>query len=198
MHASDILYAGDYPTVEEITRNRVLDAGIRCLDRYGYKKTTISLIAEESGITRQTVYNYFRNKDELLSQAFLREGVRLGVATANYIERFDSVQDKFVGAFLFIYEHFPQNPILMRVLEPASDFYYTAGMSSFSFAEFGELVLADVFQQNDYLRANADSICELWIRSVLSFLTMPGQKTKTRAELETFVRMRLVPGIGLR
>ena len=186
-----------YPTPEELTRNRLLDAGIACLDRHGLKKTTMRLIAEESGIVRQTVYNYFQNKYDLLSAAFEREGLLLGEETARFIERFDSVDDKFVEGFLYIHDHFPRNPILANVLDPTQNFVARAGLSSVPFAVYGELVFKAVFEEHPYLKPHIEEISELWTRNVLSFLMLPGPRKKTRNELKQFVRRYLLPGIHL-
>ncbi len=186
-----------YPTQEDITRQKLLDAGVTCIGRYGIKKTNIRLIAEESGIARQTVYNYFRNKNDLLAAAFQREGLKLGEATARYIERFESAEEKLVEGFLYIHEHFPRNPILAKVIEPGEDFFGTVGMTHYPYAMFGEFVFAEVFEEHTYLKPDAESISELWIRNVMSFLSVPGHREKTREELEEFVRTRLLPGVGL-
>jgi AcrR family transcriptional regulator len=188
---------GRYAAPEDITREKLLDAGIACLDQYGLKKTNMRLIAQESGIVRQTVYNYFNSKYELLSAAFQREGIRLGEDASRHIERFQGAEDKLVEGFLFIYETFPKNPILSKVLEPGQDFMGTVGLSSVPFAFFGELVFHEVFEQHPYLRPDIANISELWIRNVMSFLIVSGPDSKTREEMEHYVRRYLLPGVGL-
>ncbi|MEV6774096.1 helix-turn-helix domain-containing protein [Nocardia sp. NPDC051030] len=42
----------------------VLDATLRCLQRYGAKRTTMDDIASETGVSRSAVYQYVRNKDD--------------------------------------------------------------------------------------------------------------------------------------
>ena len=44
----------------------ILDAAYRCFARYGVGKTTMADIATEAGVARQTIYNAYPNKDELL------------------------------------------------------------------------------------------------------------------------------------
>lgn len=192
------VFGSEYPTVEEVTRNKLMDAGIACISRYGFKKTNVRLIAEESGIARQTVYNYFKNKDALLAEAFTREGIKLGLMAAEHIQQFDCAEDQFVEGFLFIYEEFPKNPILAKVIELGSDFFKTVGLAAYPYSTFGELVFEKLFEEHAYLKPHSDSISELWIRGVMSFLTMPGPSPRSRDELEDFVRLRLLPGIGLK
>ncbi|MEO1527070.1 MAG: helix-turn-helix domain-containing protein [Planctomycetota bacterium] len=44
----------------------ILNAAVRVFSRYGVKRTTMADLAAEAGISRQTLYKSFRNKDEVL------------------------------------------------------------------------------------------------------------------------------------
>ena len=44
----------------------IIDAAFRMFTRYGVKRTSMNDIACEAGISRQTLYNAFANKDEVL------------------------------------------------------------------------------------------------------------------------------------
>lgn len=47
----------------------IVEAAIRVFSRYGVKRTTMNDIASEAGIVRQTLYNVFKNKDDVLKGA---------------------------------------------------------------------------------------------------------------------------------
>ena len=49
----------------EEAREAILDATDRLFERYGYRKTTVEDIAQESAVCRGTVYLYFKNKEEI-------------------------------------------------------------------------------------------------------------------------------------
>ncbi len=49
----------------------IIEAAVKVFSRYGVKRTTMNDIAAEAGIARQTLYNAFSNKDEVL-QATIR------------------------------------------------------------------------------------------------------------------------------
>ena len=51
--------------VREDSKEAILDATDALFQRYGYRKTTVEDIAQESGICRGTVYLHFRNKEEI-------------------------------------------------------------------------------------------------------------------------------------
>ncbi len=52
---------------KELTRNALLEAGARCFVRKGLSGTSIALLADEAGIARTTVYEYFPNKEAVLA-----------------------------------------------------------------------------------------------------------------------------------
>lgn len=51
--------------LREETRTAILEAGGRLLDRYGYRKTSMSDLAREAGIGRATLYLHFSSKEEV-------------------------------------------------------------------------------------------------------------------------------------
>ena len=44
----------------------ILECAFSVFSRYGVKRASMTDIAEEAGIARQTLYNAFSNKDEIL------------------------------------------------------------------------------------------------------------------------------------
>lgn len=52
------------PETEEEIRN----SAIKFFLRFGFKKTSIDEIAEDAGVAKGTVYNYFRNKQDLFTK----------------------------------------------------------------------------------------------------------------------------------
>lgn len=45
---------------------QIAAAALRVFSRYGLKRTTMNDVAEEAGVVRQTLYNVFANKDEVI------------------------------------------------------------------------------------------------------------------------------------
>mmetsp|Transcript_4268 Transcript_4268/g.7714 ORF Transcript_4268/g.7714 Transcript_4268/m.7714 type:complete len:192 (+) Transcript_4268:790-1365(+) len=50
---------------------QIAAAALRVFARYGLKRTTMNDIAEEAGVVRQTLYNVFANKDEVINGTLL-------------------------------------------------------------------------------------------------------------------------------
>jgi AcrR family transcriptional regulator len=52
------------------TRRRILDAAYALFYRHGYARIGVDAIAAKAGITKRTLYDHFRSKDELLAAVF--------------------------------------------------------------------------------------------------------------------------------
>jgi len=186
-----------YPGYDEQVRQRLQDAAIACVREVGVGKVSMRQIAAHAGMVRQTVYNYYPNKNQLLADAFNREGTRLALAIADHIRDVVTAEDQFIEAFLYVVEHFPRNPILALMLESGGDFLRVVGMSYYPFGPFGQLAFAELFRANPPLAEQAEEISEFWARNALSFLTLRGATERTREELEDYARRRLLPGLHL-
>ena len=64
----------DAPPLRDIPRERLMDAAQRLFCRHGIQGTGIARVIEEAGVSRKTLYQRFRSKDELLHAVLDREG----------------------------------------------------------------------------------------------------------------------------
>lgn len=53
--------------------DRILDAALRLIVRYGYDKTTVSDIADEAAVSKGAIYLHWKSKDELFEALLVRE-----------------------------------------------------------------------------------------------------------------------------
>ncbi len=70
----------------EEREEQILSAAVTVIVRLGYDKTTMSDIAEEAGVSRGTVYLYFKGKEELFEALVYREYMRYAKTWMEYIE----------------------------------------------------------------------------------------------------------------
>lgn len=52
--------------------HELLDAAFRTFAEHGYRATRLEQVAEAAGVTKGTIYYYFRNKEDLFRQTILR------------------------------------------------------------------------------------------------------------------------------
>ncbi|SHN46501.1 TetR/AcrR family transcriptional regulator [Cryptosporangium aurantiacum] len=50
-------------------RDRYLRAAVGCFARYGYRRTSMDVIAQAAGVSRPTLYQYYRGKEEIFRAA---------------------------------------------------------------------------------------------------------------------------------
>ncbi|MBT9317825.1 TetR/AcrR family transcriptional regulator [Leptothoe spongobia] len=62
------------------TEAKIIEAAIRTFVRYGAKKTSMADIASAAGVSRQTLYDLFGNKDEIIVNS-IRHVTRTSLAT---------------------------------------------------------------------------------------------------------------------
>ena len=62
------------------THEKILDAARTCLERFGVRRTTLSDIAREAGLSRPTVYRHWPDIDSLLADLLTREMRRVFAA----------------------------------------------------------------------------------------------------------------------
>ena len=61
------------PDVSKLRKQQILDAAIKVFSRSGFEKARMDDIAEESGLSKGTLYWYFKNKDEIISNVLERD-----------------------------------------------------------------------------------------------------------------------------
>ncbi len=64
-----------FEKIRESASSRILDAGLELFAVNGFHATSISQIAAKAGISKGLMYNYFKNKDDLLRK-IIEEGFR--------------------------------------------------------------------------------------------------------------------------
>lgn len=59
-------WRGNPPRDDAEARQRIIEAMVRCVDRHGARKTGFTQVAEDLGVTRATIYRYYRNIEDLM------------------------------------------------------------------------------------------------------------------------------------
>lgn len=89
------------------TEVQILDAAIGALSQYGMRRTSINDIAERAGVSRQTVYNSFGNKDEILRSALLHIAKLSEQRARQKIENSENISEQLDIMFaIFVIEPF--------------------------------------------------------------------------------------------
>ncbi len=73
---------------------RILQAAIKVFDKYGLRKTTMRDIAESAGMSKSSLYYYFRDKKKILSSVIRQEAEILIEKLRTAVQQAASPQEK--------------------------------------------------------------------------------------------------------
>ncbi|MBM4266865.1 MAG: TetR/AcrR family transcriptional regulator [Deltaproteobacteria bacterium] len=189
-------WAGSSPSGESEARDRLMDAAIRCVRRFGREKTSVGDIAAEARVTRPTVYAYFKDRDEILTLAQYRAAALLSGRLFEHLESFDADADRVVEALLFFLRELPADPTLGLLFSPGG--LDTEGIFSARPRAFLRGALGSIVRRHRFDEAELDEIGEVLVRFLFSFLLLESPEGRDESELRALLHRRLVPALGLR
>lgn len=180
------------------TRQRILDAAIRCVQGFGIDKTNMNDIAREAGLTRPTVYKHFGNRDEVVQAALLESGYSFAARVKKHVQRYATAEQRLVEALMFAYRQLPKEPYLELITK--GNITQMVNETALTSAE-GQAICLDIFatvlEGRDELAADMAEIIELSTRLLLSFLMIEGPVKRSDRQLRDLLTRRLLPALGM-
>lgn len=79
----------------DIRRDELCEKALKVFAQYGYKKTSLDDIAKESNVSKGTIYNYFKNKEDVYHQAIIYAGVKWQNWVKDRVNDKSNILDKF-------------------------------------------------------------------------------------------------------
>jgi AcrR family transcriptional regulator len=84
------------------TREVIIEAAFACFRKQGLPKTTIVDISRAAGVSRSTVYEYFRDKASIVEACAEHSSQRFYREMAKAMSQGDSLEEKFTRAAVFV------------------------------------------------------------------------------------------------
>jgi len=82
------------PDVSAERRAQIIQAALACFTRKGYNNTTMDDIVAESGLSKGSLYWYFKSKDDLFAAAFLSSITNFGQEAIAGLDQFATASGK--------------------------------------------------------------------------------------------------------
>ena len=189
-------WAGDPPQTDEEAVRRILDAARRCIERSG-GDLSISVVAREVGVTRQTVYRYFRTADDLALAAILD-------ASAEFLHHVDDrfaghtdLADLVVECIVLTVEGGPSDPYLGLMLTPGRIGVLRDGTRSPAALRLGRMILDrfPVAWPPGVGDRQLDELVELMLRIAHSLRADPGSPPRSTDELRSVLGRWVAPAV---
>ena len=83
------------------SQHKIVDAAIRCFERYGPQRTSMNDIAEEAGISRRTLYREFDDRSALIEMLLHRRLADMGRRVEDHLTTYDDVEEALVEGSLY-------------------------------------------------------------------------------------------------
>jgi AcrR family transcriptional regulator len=182
-------------TIPEATRNRIFAGVIECVERWGIEKTTLNDIAKAAGCSRQTVYNYYSSKAEVLEAALEEAGQTFMERAEQHVLQFEDSGACLLEAVVFTITNLPREPYLKVLV----DAHFLEVFSTFYSSEVSQRRIVQVtrvcLRNSPELLLHCEEIGEITSRFIFSLITTPGPMMRTEDELREFLRRRMLPGL---
>jgi AcrR family transcriptional regulator len=190
-------WGGNPPEDDEAAIRRILDAAHRCIERDG--DVGIAEVAREVGVTRQTVYRYFRTTDALVVAA-ATDGA------SGLLERIEShlagvsrtPSEGVVEGVAFTLEQLPHEPALGLVLTPSRLGVLSRDFTSPTAIALGRLLInrfASFWESAGYRDDELDELVEHILRIIVSFTIDPGTPPRSGDDLRDYLRRWVAPAV---
>ena len=180
------------------TRDRLMDACAELIVREGFEAVSMTAVAEEAGITRQTVYRYFPNAREVVRATLVRGGRELLEGQLLVFRQDGDPSDLLVDAVLAALRLIRHNALL-RTAWDSRDYPQAILRSIFdpAFMARGVEGLRPIAKQLGWSDQETREAYETIARAVTSFLTVPPDPSLGEDDLRGLLQRRLLPALGL-
>ncbi|RNL79012.1 TetR/AcrR family transcriptional regulator [Nocardioides marmorisolisilvae] len=194
-------WQGNPPRTEEDARQRIVAAASYCVEKYGPAKTTLSDVASELGVTRQTVYRYYSNLAELL-------GAVAEAGLADFVERFEKHLTGFttpaevaIESVVYAVRAIASELRIGALFQAGETEIFSRGATTANAFSLGADILRRVpvdWSEIGVADDELEGLAEILMRLFISFLQSPADPPRSEDELRALVRRWLGPALQAR
>lgn len=114
-----VVQLGDKIAAAPATLDLIIQAARQCFDSAGFQKTGIDDIAAAAGISRQTVYRYFVNKQDIIEKIGLAEAALMQKVLFDRVARAESISAKITETIVTSIKIARENRYVRKIVESA-------------------------------------------------------------------------------
>jgi AcrR family transcriptional regulator len=191
-------WGGRPPASDAEARQRIVDATARCLDRHGVTKTTLSDVAGELGVTRQTVYRHFGRISDIIGEVAAQGAESFVDRLIAHLEGITDPAEAVVEGMVFCVRTIPTEPRLSLLLQLGDSSAFGRGATTRDTIAYG----AEMLQRYpvDWAAAgigedDLDGLAEIIMRLLTSLLQHPGEPPQDEARLRALLDRWLAPAL---
>ena len=169
-----------------------------CVERHGSAKTTLSDVAAELGVIRQTVYRYYPSLADLLAavaQAGLDDFV---TRMQDHLAHATSPAEAAIESIVFAVQAIPNEPYIGLLFQAGETDIFSRGVTSSLGLSLGAQILRGIpvnWSEIGVAETELEGLAEILMRLFVSFLQYPADPPRSEAELRSLVERWLGPAL---
>jgi AcrR family transcriptional regulator len=188
---------------QESVAQRVLDAAEALIRRFGIRKTSMGEVALRAAVSRATLYNYFADKEALVTAVFDRANRRFHEQAEAQVRRQRSIESKIVVAVVWSLQQGEGQAILdLRETEPeTAGLLFMQGSGIRRCLDFWPSHIEQAIEAGE-LRADIDVTfaADCIHRLIASLVTFPpaflqADAANSNAQLRRYLQQNLLQGL---
>src|SRR5699024_10597502 len=159
----------------------LVDAALQCFVNFGVRKTSLTDVASQAGVSRTTTYRTFGDKDGLVRSIVEAEVNRFVTALDTAVNWQQPVQRALEPAVEFTLDYLQRHHLLQRVLSREPEQLTNVVIGQREPASLIDLILPAVMERfaqthHDLLRVPTEQAAEWLIRIIVSMLLNPSTR----------------------
>ncbi|MDO9494281.1 MAG: TetR/AcrR family transcriptional regulator [Nocardioides sp.] len=191
-------WQGNPPRTEEDARHRIIAATMSCVQQFGPVKTTLSDVAAELGVTRQTVYRYYPSLAELLG-AVAQAGLEDFIARMQaHLATTTTPAEAAVESVVFAVRAIPHEPYIGLLFQAGETDIFSRGVTSSMALSVGADILRRVpvdWSEIGVGETELEGLAEILMRLFVSFLQYPSDPPRSDDDLRALIDRWLGPAL---
>ena len=191
-------WGGRPPASDAEARQRIIDATARCIDRHGVTKTTLSDVAGELGVTRQTVYRHFGRISDIIGEVAAQGAESFVDLMIAHLQGTTDPAEAVVEGMVFCVRTIPTEPRLSLPLQLGDPDAFGRGATTKDTIAYGAKMLQRY--PVDWAAAgisedDLNGLAEIIMRLLTSLLQHPSDPPQNEAQLRTLLSRWLAPAL---
>lgn len=166
------------PVPGDDSRDRILQGATRSIARHGLERSSIASVAREAGVSRQTVYTYYSNREDVLRDAVTRNAIELTQAAVANARQASSAAEFLVELTLNVFNGVRNHPAISAMLYSLDNPEGREMTMSTPILDIVAGALAPLLDYDSALESRLGVIAETSLRMSVSLLTFPSERTR--------------------
>jgi AcrR family transcriptional regulator len=104
-------------------KDRLLEIAKERFERFGFKKTTMDEIAMDARVSKKTIYENFKNKEDLFAALFMKEALAARKYVLKELAKYTDPLEKIKEYLLISKKYFEKYPFMVKVLQDGEGLY---------------------------------------------------------------------------